>query len=51
MTSGIAVNWHDYAMIARRGWSLLPDTKHRAKLPESPTDIILLGQSGLLING
>jgi hypothetical protein len=40
MTSGIAVHWHDYAMIAR----------YRAKLLENPTDIILSGQKGLLIN-
>src|SRR5688572_5983974 len=39
--------WHTYARIAHREQSLLPDNRHRAKLPENSTNIILSRHKGL----
>jgi len=46
-------------LISRRGrhitppwwWLEIADNRHRAKLPEKPTNIVLSGQNGKLING
>jgi len=48
---GLLISRRGGHTIPPRWWLEIADNRHRAKLPENPTNIVLSGQNGKLING